>query len=150
MKRRAALAVTALAAMLALSMLALPLEAAARGPRNPAEILHNPRALARYLQLTPSQVAQQQQLVQELRADVEPLRQEQRTLRQALRAELDAATPNACEVGEAAIAVRENRQEIRAALEEFDQEFTAILTPGQRARYEALKELVRGGEDDEP
>lgn len=145
MKRKIALTVTALAAMLA-----LPLDAAARGPRNPAEILSNPRALARYLQLTPAQVTQQQQLVQALRADVEPLLQEQKTLREALRDELAAATPNACEVGAAAIAVQENREEIRAARQEFDQAFTAILTPEQRARYEALKELVRGGDDEEP
>jgi Spy/CpxP family protein refolding chaperone len=146
MKRRAVLTVAALAFLLSTPLLAQ----GARGPRNPAEILNNPRALARYLQLTPAQVTQQQQLVQALRADVEPLRQQQRTLREALREELEAASQNACDVGAAAIAVYENQQDIRDAHEEFDQAFTAILTPEQRARYEALKELVRGGDDEEP
>ncbi|HVS00945.1 MAG TPA: periplasmic heavy metal sensor [Thermoanaerobaculia bacterium] len=145
MKRRAVLTVAALALLLSTPLLAQ----GARGPRNPADILSNPRALARYLQLTPAQITQQQQFLQELRADAEPLRQQQRTLRENLRDELEAASPNACEAGAAAIALHDNQEGIREALEEFDQAFTAILTPTQRARYEALKELVHGGQEGE-
>jgi Spy/CpxP family protein refolding chaperone len=136
-----------------IALLALPLAAQAqqgRGPRDPREILRNPRALARYLQLTPAQVAAAQKLQADLKAEVEPLRENGKQLRDALKAELDATSPNACKVGDALLAVRANEQKIKDALEEFDQKFSALLTPEQLARYEALKEAARllgGGED---
>lgn len=121
-----------------------------RGPRDPREILRNPRALARYLQLTPAQIAAAQKLQADLKAELEPLRENGKQLRDALKAELDAASPNACKVGDALLAVRANEQKIKDALEEYDQKFSALLTPEQLARYEALKEAARllgGGED---
>jgi Spy/CpxP family protein refolding chaperone len=133
---------------------ALPLAAAAqRGPApNPAELLNNPRALARYLRLTPAQVETFRQLRQELQNTVQPLREQQRELREQLYDQLEAASPNACAIGETSIDVHEIGEQIRAAVEHFDDEFSAILTPEQLARYEALKELARqlrgGGEDD--
>ena len=134
-----------------IALLALPLAAQAqRGPRDPREILRNPRALARYLQLTPAQIAAAQKLQADLKAELEPLRENGKQLRDALKAELDAASPNACRVGDALLAVRANEQKIKDALEEYDQKFSALLTPEQLARYEALKEAARllgGGED---
>ncbi|HEV2851793.1 MAG TPA: periplasmic heavy metal sensor [Thermoanaerobaculia bacterium] len=120
-----------------------------RGPRDPREILRNPRALARYLQLTPAQVTVAQKLQADLKAQLEPLRANGKQLRDTLKAELDAAVPNACKVGDALLAVRANEDKIKDALEDFDQKFSALLTPEQLARYEALKEAARllgGGE----
>lgn len=135
-----------------LALLALPLAAEAQaGRRSPEDILHNPRALARYLKLTAEQIAATRTLQQELKVAVDPLREAQKGLREALRAEIEAASPNACEVGEAALALRANREQIRAELEELDDKFSALLTPEQLARYEALKEAarhLRGGEDE--
>jgi Spy/CpxP family protein refolding chaperone len=135
-----------------LTLLALPLAAQAQpGPRNPEDLLHNPRALARYLKLTPAQVEAAKKLQQELKAAVDPLREAQKDLREDLRTELEAASPNACEVGEAALALHANREQIRAEVEKFDTKFSALLTPEQLARYEALKEAarqLRGGDDE--
>ena len=135
-----------------LALLALPFAAEAQaGRRAPEEILRNPRALARYLKLTPAQIETAKGLHQELRTAVEPLREAQKPLREALKTELNAASPNACEVGEAALAFHDNRESIRAEIEEFDDKFSAILTPAQLARYEALKETarqLRGGGDE--
>jgi Spy/CpxP family protein refolding chaperone len=135
-----------------LALLALPLATQAQeGRRSPEDVLHNPRALARYLKLTPAQVEAARKLQQELKAAVDPLREAQKGLREALRTELEAASPNACEVGEAALALHANREQIRAEVEEFDDKFSALLTPEQLARYEALKEAarqLRGGEDE--
>lgn len=142
---------TLLAAAL-FAFLLLPLAAQARQGqgRNPDAILRNPRALARYLQLTPEQAQTLNQLWRELQADVEPLREQGKTLREALRDELQAEPANACEVGAAALAVQENGDRIRAELEEFDTKFSAILTPEQLAKWEALKEASRlfGGEEE--
>lgn len=153
MHTRRVLSLTAL--LCALLLLPLAADAAnARGQgagANPEALLGNPRALARYLRLTPAQVEQARQLREELRTDVEPLRETGKALREALADELDAAPQNACEVGQAAIAVHDNHAQIRAAQEEFDEAFSAILTPAQLARYEALKEavrLLRGGEEE--
>ncbi|HEV2844142.1 MAG TPA: periplasmic heavy metal sensor [Thermoanaerobaculia bacterium] len=134
-----------------LALVALPFAAEAQPGRAPGDVLRNPRALARYLRLTPAQIETAKGLQQELKAAVEPLRETQKSLREALRAELGAASPNACEVGEAALALHDNREKIRAEIEEFDDKLSAILTPAQLARYEALKETarqLRGGEDD--
>lgn len=145
--RKLTLALTAF-----LALLALPLAAEAQaGRRAPEDILQNPRALARYLKLTPAQVEAAKKLQQELKAAVDPLREAQKGLREAFRTELEAASPNACEVGEAALALQANREQIRAEVEEFDDKFSALLTPEQLARYEALKEAarhLRGGDDE--
>lgn len=133
------------------ALLWVPALAAAAPARGPAQILSNPRLLARYLRLTPEQVLQQRQLVQALRADLDPLREQRRALREDLRAALDGGSPDACAVGAIVVDLSELRGQIRAELEEFDDAFSAILTPQQLARYEALKEavrLLRGGGDD--
>jgi Spy/CpxP family protein refolding chaperone len=147
--RRTSLLLTAFLFLLALPMLAQP-PAGNRGPRDPESILRNPRALARYLQLTPAQVATAQKLFDELKATVEPLRKAQEGLREDLRDELEAASPNACSVGQSALALHANREKIEDAFEVFDTKFSAILTPEQLAKYEALKEAARAlrGEDD--
>jgi len=135
------------------AVLALPLAAAAQQSdkaRDPREILTNPRLLARYLSLTPAQVATTQTLFKELQATVKPLREARKGLAEAFYAELEEASPSACDVGAAAIALHENGDKIKDALEVFDQKFSAILTPEQLAKYEALKEAARllGGRDD--
>jgi Spy/CpxP family protein refolding chaperone len=131
-------------------LLALPLALqAAAPPRDPGAILHNPRALARYLRLTPDQVAATQKLAADLKATVDPLRQQEKQLRQAFEAAVSAPNANACDVGQAALAVHANSEKIRAALDDFDKKFSALLTPEQLARYEALKALVHPGDDEE-
>jgi Spy/CpxP family protein refolding chaperone len=129
-----------------LSFLLLPLAAQAQQGRrgqDPAEILRNPRLLARYLKLTPDQVKTLQQLAEDLRKTVQPLAQAEKPLREAFYNDLEAANPNPCTVGQDAIALHENQEKIKAAYEDFDRKFSAILTPEQLARYEALKEAAR-------
>lgn len=145
MRRQPVLLIAAFAALLW-----VPALAAAAPARGPAQILSNPRLLARYLRLTPEQVQQQRQLVQALRADVEPLRAQRTALREDLRAALEGGSPDACAVGAIVVDLSELRGQIRGELEEFDDAFSDILTPEQLARYEALKEavrLLRGGGD---
>ena len=135
------------------ALLALPLAAAAQRSDkglDPRDILTNPRLLARYLKLTPAQVTTAQTLFKELQATVKPLREAQKDLAEAFYAELEEANPSACDVGASAIVLHENREKIKDAFEVFDQKFSAILTPEQLTRYEALKEAARllGGRDE--
>ena len=146
MRRQPVLLIAAFAALLW-----VPALAAAAPARGPAQILSNPRLLARYLRLTPEQVQQQRQLVQALRADLEPLRAQRTALREDLRAALEGGSPDACAVGAIVVDLSELRGQIRGELEEFDDAFSDILTPEQLVRYEALKEavrLLRGADDD--
>ena len=146
MMRRKLLAATAL-----LALLAVPFAAqAARPPKpNPADILHNPRALARFLKLTPAQVATQKQLLEELHATTKPLYQQIEPLEDQLRDQLGAASPNACDVGATVVQIAGLRDQIKEAREDFDAAFSAILTPEQLAKYEALKDALKIGEEEE-
>lgn len=137
-KKSKAVVATALLALFALPFVA---EAAARRP-SPEEILSNPRLLARYLRLTDEQIQQAEALRRTLQATLQPLREAGKGLREAYRDALEATPQNACAVGEAAIAVYDNAEKIKAALHDFDEAFSAILTPEQLRRYEALKEAA--------
>jgi len=138
-KTRSLLTTTAFLAILALPFLA---EAAAKPPHNPGEILRNPRALARYLKLTSAQLATFKTLNQALQADLKPLRDQLGPLQDQLKTQLEAASPDACTVGQTVVAIDSVRDDIRAAYEEFDDAFSAILTPEQLEKYEHLKEAA--------
>lgn len=125
------------------ALFALPWAAAAATRPTPEEILRNPRLLARYLRLTPEQVQQAEALHRTLRDTVEPLREAAKGLREDYREALGATPRDACAVGEAAVALHDNTEQIAAALRDFDESFSAILTPEQLRRYEALKEAAR-------
>ena len=130
-------------------LLLLPLAAsAAPGRGNPADILTNPRALARYLKLTPAQIETTKQLFQTLHNTTKPLHEQQKPLREQLRDQIDAGA-DACTVGNTLLQLEGVRGQIRDARQDFDDAFSAILTPEQLAKYEALKDAVRIGEEEE-
>jgi len=138
------------ASLLLAVLLVLPLALqAAPPPRDPGAVLHNPRALARYLRLTADQIAATQKLAADLKATVDPLRQQEKQLRDALETAISAPNANPCDVGQAALNLRANHEKVKAALDDFDKKFSALLTPEQLARYEALKALVHGDEEDD-
>ncbi len=146
-KSRKPLAVALLALLLAP---VLALAAAPRGGGPGAdEILHNPRLLARYLKLTEAQATQLRTFSTELKTSLEAIRTARQPLAQTFETLINAASPNACAIGDAAIALHNNAEQADAARETFDTKFSAILTPEQLARYEALKEaahLLAGGD----
>lgn len=132
------------------TFLALPLLAAAAPGRggNPADILHNPRALARYLRLTPAQIETTKQLAQTLHNTTKPLYQQIEPLEDQLHSQLEAASPDACAVGATVVQIDGIRDQIRDARQDFDEAFSAILTPEQLAKYEALKDAAKIGEEE--
>jgi Spy/CpxP family protein refolding chaperone len=133
-----------------LALVGLPfLAEAAKPPQNPGAILRNPRLLARYLKLTTEQVATYKTLREGLQADLKPLHAALEPLQAQLKTQLDAASPVACTVGDTVVDIDEVRDDIRAAYQEFDTAFSAILTPEQLTKYENLKEAAGLIEEDE-
>ncbi len=148
MMQRRLLIATALIALIAGPFLATA--AAAKPARgNPADILHNPRALAKYLKLSAEQVVTMKNLQDDLRATTKPLYDQIEPLQETLKTQLDAASPDACSAGATLVKIDGLRDDIRDAREEFDDAFSAILTPEQLAKYEALKDAVRIGEEED-
>jgi len=149
-----ALALTALLAP-ALASAAVTADAAAagghgnRGGGDPRAVLHNAKALARFLKLTPDQAKTLQTLEKDLQAKAKPLADQIKPLHEQLRALLDTASPDACQAGEIVVHIDSLRDQIRAAFGQFDDSFSAILTPDQLARYEALKAAAGIGDDGE-
>lgn len=138
------------AAVAVLCLLALPLtaqalvdESAAASARStdPSYILNHPKALSRYLHLSADQNTQLQALYTTLQTSTDALRQARGPLCATLRTDL-AGTPNPATVGMDSIDLFDNKEAIHAARQNFDTAFSAILTPDQLTRYNALKQIV--------
>ena len=133
-----------LAAALAALLLLPALAEAARDRPSPEQILHSPKLLARYLNLTASQVTQEEALFKTLGESLKAIHEQEKVLRDQLQAELEKANPDACTAGGYVVSIHGLYEQAEAALHTFDTAFSAILTPEQLAKYNALKELVRG------
>lgn len=99
--------------------------------------------LVRFLDLTEEQQAQVQALRENLRQNSALLREESRALRQDLRTALDAEAPDATEVGELAIALHGQRQELRQLRDQAIADFEALLTQEQLESFQQLKESIQ-------
>jgi Spy/CpxP family protein refolding chaperone len=132
------------AAFLALLLVPALAEAGRGGRPSPEEILHNPRLLARYLNLSAAQVTQEEALFRTLGDSLKAIHDQEKVVRDQLQAELDKPSPNACTVGGYVVSLNGFYEQAEAAVHTFDTAFSAILTPEQLAKYNALKELARG------
>jgi len=148
--RRAALALPA-AALLVLAGLAVPALAQPDGPAGErpawgrhggpgAHGGHRLERLARVLDLTEAQVAEARALHEAARADLEPIFAASRELRTRLDGLLDAPSPDPAQVGETVIALRQNREAMRAVHEETKAGFEALLTAEQREKLATLED----------
>ena len=151
--RRAALALPA-AALLVLAGLAVPALAQPDGQagERPAwgrhagpgghggSGAHRLGRLARVLELTEAQVAEARALHEAARADLEPIFAASRELRTRLDGLLDAPSPDPAQVGEVVIALRQNREAMRAVREETKAGFEALLTAEQREKLATLED----------
>src|SRR5688572_29238416 len=77
------------AAFLALLLVPALAEAARGGRPTPEEILRNPRLLARYLELTATQVTQAEALFRTLGDTLKTIHEQEKVVRDQLQAELD-------------------------------------------------------------
>lgn len=134
------------ATVLLLGVLALP-AFAVTPPTTPdagvaGNILHHPKALARFLHLSTDQATQLNGFWQTLETAEQPLRQARPALCQQLRTDLGPATPNPTTVGTDVLALVGNKDQIKAAREAFDTSFSAILNADQLTKYDTLKQIA--------
>jgi Spy/CpxP family protein refolding chaperone len=141
-----------LATVAVLSLLALPLAAqstaydfnanAADAVGSAHYILTHPKALAKYLKLSADQNTQFQALWKTLQTAEETARTARGPLCAALRTDVSSTAPDPAKVGTDSINLYNNKQQVRTARQTFDTAFTALLTPDQVTKYNALKQIA--------
>ncbi len=97
-----------------------------------------------YLDLSDEQIEAAEGIRENVRAEMGAVRDETRTLREALKAALDGDNPDATAIGQMAIELHGLRQQTRATLEDAQSQFAALLTPDQLEKWENFKELRKG------
>jgi hypothetical protein len=145
----------ALSLTLLLGILALPVLADVRpgraGAVNPGEgALTDGRFLTHYLSLSASQVTQMQGFLRTLQAATKASQSARGPLCQQLRTDVGAAHPDSTIVGHDYLALVDNLDKIKTALQAFETSFSAILNGDQLSRYEALKQIVERGAGKNP
>ncbi|HEV2721299.1 MAG TPA: periplasmic heavy metal sensor [Thermoanaerobaculia bacterium] len=101
--------------------------------------------IAKYLELTPDQIAAWKQIHADTAATLRPLAASQRDTRQQLEAALKAPSPDPAAVGKLAIALHATRGQIKAARDDQRAKLVATLTPEQKTKFEALEALKKRG-----
>ena len=132
---------TWLGAAIALLLLALP----AAAQRNPNGLpgCKDPRAIARYLKLSETQVNDWKELREALRAATQPLVAQLAPLHESLATELDKPSPDACTAGGFVVSADAIRDQIEALREDYIADFEALLTPEQLVKWEALQTVCQ-------
>ena len=102
-----------------------------------------PPRLDEFLNLTPDQQTQIDALHQSQRATVEPLFEAKRAEDEKLRAMLESPAPDPTAIGRQVLAIHAIDQQIKAAHDATEQKVSALLTPDQRVRFEAMLALRR-------
>jgi hypothetical protein len=147
MKMRTRFYALALTGLLSVSALparaATPAAAATVDSSTAYSLLHHPRALAKFLRLSPSQLTQLMGFYNTLEATVEPLRAARPPLCTQLLADIGSGSPQSSAVGADSINLYDNKQQILTARQAFDSSFSGILDAEQLAAYDALKALAR-------
>jgi Spy/CpxP family protein refolding chaperone len=102
------------------------------------------QAMVEYLGLSPQQQEQWRALHRKHREEMQPLREEGRSLHERVQQALEADEPDAV-VGEAVKAVHAHRQTMKAAREAFEAQLLSVLDEAQKQKFEAFKAARRMG-----
>lgn len=97
--------------------------------------------IARFLDLSESQLEQARSLHEELVAAARPLHEDARRLHEELRGLLNGDAPDPAAVGARVLEIHEIREQGRLLRQELEADFSALLTPAQRERWDLLKDL---------
>lgn len=107
-----------------------------------AQFLKNPQVLVRALRLTAAQTATLRTLATASRTAIRPIGNEIKDLSEQIRDGLNAANPDACAVGALLVTRHGKYEDVEVLLKDFDDDFSAILTPEQLLKYDALKDRI--------
>ncbi|MEA2163496.1 MAG: periplasmic protein CpxP/Spy [Thermoanaerobaculia bacterium] len=132
-----------------LSMLVIATVASAQEPERHVFMRHPGGGgdhIASALNLSTDQKVQWDAIHQQLEASVKPLFEQHHAAEQQLNAAVDASNPDATEVGRAYLAMRAIDKQIKAAHESTRAKVSAILTPDQKTKFDAMHSEMRHGE----
>lgn len=115
--------------------------AGALGP-GPGPGLHLGR-LASYLELTDEQIASAKTIFDDARTAAQPIHQAQMDLRDQLATLLDSENPDPTEVGNLVLELHANRESVKAIFDAAIEDFKALLTADQLAKFEKLQDIRR-------
>jgi len=123
-----------------LTLAAVPAFAASDAASTPApHQFHNKAAFAKSLNLTDEQKAAIQPLRDELKTTTQPLMQQMRQQHAQIHASLEAGA-DAATIGKQMIAAHALQKQIKAAHDKFNESFSALLTPEQLTKFQALQQ----------
>ncbi|MFN7989623.1 MAG: periplasmic heavy metal sensor [Thermoanaerobaculia bacterium] len=106
------------------------------GPGAPKE------AVATFLKLTDAQKAAAETLATSMKSTLDALDVQLKANREAVDAALAASQPDAAAVGALVIAGRSLDANVKAAHDDFDAKFAALLTDEQKSRLAIFKEVL--------
>jgi Spy/CpxP family protein refolding chaperone len=98
--------------------------------------------LAERLDLNEQQRASLKTFVEQLHAEIEPFREQTRTLHEEIQKELESGSPNATAIGERVIAAHANREKMRAAHDAFKARLGSILDEEQKKELQEMHERM--------
>jgi len=136
-------AIKAMAVVGAAAMLVATGAFAAFGPRGGREgrrMGPGIRAVLAKLDLSQEQKDQIRSFAEAARPQLQALREQQKSNRAALRALLDAATPDTKAIGEAMLKVKAGREALDAERQKLHDATVSVLTPEQRVKFETYLE----------
>ncbi|HVT17434.1 MAG TPA: hypothetical protein VHQ90_14795 [Thermoanaerobaculia bacterium] len=137
-----------------IGIFALPLLAQSSSSTAPLDgssayyLLHHPRALAKFLDMSGDQTKQLLGFWKTLQTTLQPLYAARDPLCEQLRTDLAAQPPSPPAVGDDTIALFDNKQQVRDAWVAYNTSVEGILNPAQVISYETLEDLASGTDPD--
>lgn len=98
--------------------------------------------LAERLNLSDEQKASFRTFLEQLHAEIEPIRDQNRALHEEIEKELESGRPNATAIGERVIAAHANREKMKTAHEAFKERLGSILNEEQKKDLEKMHERM--------
>ena len=106
--------------------------------RGPGGFL-SPKDMADFLALSETQKTQAKALHESLRTTIQPLREQMRANREAVKAAVDAG--DAAKAGQLLISGKAIRDKIKAAHDTFETQFASMLNAEQKSKWTVLQQL---------
>ena len=121
------------------SAVGLPESQGQPGRRHGGHLWGGPQRMGQALDLTEEQRASFKQLAEEHHKAVQPLRQQERELRQQIRQQLEGGNADATTIGQLTIQAHSIGKQLRESHAALMERFEGLLTPEQKAKLEEMK-----------
>lgn len=102
-----------------------------------------PKAVAKYLELTPDQQEGWEKIQTETAAVVRPLKDKMLVLQNQLTDQTQAAKPDSAEIAKLTQGIRDLQTQVRALRDQSNVKLAALLTPAQKTKFEEFEAAGR-------